>query len=289
MIHRLGTDIISGIQMYISNQVILFREQNEVRGRNTGESLELVNSFTRDTVTIEGMTRGEVIRFDPTGMSLDVCFEQSREQTVRFVLTERGFFEMDIYDGTALYNHVPYRVLAAERPRLLVKLENRGSVVEEKRYAPGRSVGNRDSEPADKLLERREWPESGAAPEPPVYQRPSSHPEPAPEALPEWGYGAPPSLAGPGFPTAESPVIIDAPISGSRDGGTCLVQVGSYIGMDKAQEAFDRLVAAGFSPDYERHNEYYRVVISGVSLQDIDAITGQLYSAGFSDPWIREE
>jgi hypothetical protein len=194
MIHRLGTDI-SRIQMYISNQVILLRLQDEVRGRNTGESLELVNSFTRDMITIEGMTKGEVIRFDPTEMSLDVCFEQNREQTLRFIQTERGLFEMEKFNESAKYNDVPYQVLAAERPRLLIKLENRGSIVEEKRSAPGRSVVDRASGPADKQYYNWEWPE--APPEPPVYERPSSHPEPAPEALPERGYGAPPSLAGP--------------------------------------------------------------------------------------------
>jgi cell division protein FtsN len=67
------------------------------------------------------------------------------------------------------------------------------------------------------------------------------------------------------------------------------VQVGAYIDRDQAQKAFDRLTAAGFSPDYERHNEYYRVVIPGVRLEDKDAITRRLYLAGFSDPWIREE
>jgi len=72
------------------------------------------------------------------------------------------------------------------------------------------------------------------------------------------------------------------------------LQVGSYKIAKNAVEAFDRLKNSGLSPAYERfidgkNDEYFRVVLAGVSGNDIQLTSEKLMTAGFKEALIREE
>jgi rare lipoprotein A len=67
------------------------------------------------------------------------------------------------------------------------------------------------------------------------------------------------------------------------------LQVGSYKAARYALAAFDKLKNLGFTPAYERYGEYYRVVLSGVSAEEVPSLTERLGTAGFLEILIREE
>jgi rare lipoprotein A len=67
------------------------------------------------------------------------------------------------------------------------------------------------------------------------------------------------------------------------------VQVGAYRVPRYASEAFDKLKDLGLNPAYERYQENYRVVISGVRPEQIPSLAEQLGTAGFSEILVREE
>jgi hypothetical protein len=67
------------------------------------------------------------------------------------------------------------------------------------------------------------------------------------------------------------------------------VQVGAFLDERNAVEAYRRLTAAGFSPAYERYNDYYRVVLSGIRANEIENVAWRLGAANFSEALLREE
>ncbi|MDR1250419.1 MAG: hypothetical protein LBK63_14110 [Treponema sp.] len=67
------------------------------------------------------------------------------------------------------------------------------------------------------------------------------------------------------------------------------VQAGSYLLPLHAKEAFDRLVAAGFHPYFERFENYIRVVIPGVPAAYIPWIAQRLGQLDVTEAWIRPE
>jgi rare lipoprotein A len=67
------------------------------------------------------------------------------------------------------------------------------------------------------------------------------------------------------------------------------VQTGSFKEARNALAAFERLKEAGLNPVYERHGEFFRVVLSGIPAKDMAEILRKLQLAGFSDPLLREE
>jgi hypothetical protein len=257
MIHRIGTKEVPHFQFYISNQVILLRENNELRSRNTGKGLELTNAFTRDIVTIDGLTKGEVVRVGTNNegkMVLDACFEADSDASLRFIQSREGYFDLEIHEGTVRYDDMSYRILPAEMmTRLMINLESRNDVQDFNRYVTGREVEEMFYDSSDAAVDRQDWPRAS-------------------------------STAGGSGAELYEPVFFEP-----RGGQGYRVQVGAFTSMDHAREAFDRLVSAGFNPDYEQYRNYYRVVISGIPEADISDITRRLSSAGFSDPWIRGE
>jgi rare lipoprotein A len=78
-------------------------------------------------------------------------------------------------------------------------------------------------------------------------------------------------------------------IPASDTGKYYRVQVGSYKQPRYAVEAFEKLKKAGLHPAYEKHDEYYRVVLSGLRRQDLGMVTERLGQAGFSEALLREE
>jgi cell division protein FtsN len=71
--------------------------------------------------------------------------------------------------------------------------------------------------------------------------------------------------------------------------GVYRVQVGAFSNTAFAQEAYNRLRTAGFSPAFEQYNNVYRVVISGVRAVDMPLVAQRLGNAGFTEAWIRQE
>jgi rare lipoprotein A len=138
-------------------------------------------------------------------------------------------------------------------------------------------------------------------PEPVIVEAPPPEPEPEPEPLP-----SPPVVAEtPPAPTPPAPTptptptprptVVKAPariIPRMPEPGSSTifrVQAGSYLLPLHAKEAFDRLVAAGFHPYFERFENYIRVVIPGVPAAYIPWIAQRLGQLDVLEAWIRPE
>ena len=130
-------------------------------------------------------------------------------------------------------------------------------------------------------------------------QPPAVQPQPAPSRLPPQPPVrtiAPtvniivPSAPPPAAPPAYQPSMKITPGMPDPSGnGVYRVQVGSFSNTGLAQQCFNRLKAAGFTPFYEQYGSLYRVVITGVQAADMAGVIRRLESAGFTDAWIREE
>ena len=113
---------------------------------------------------------------------------------------------------------------------------------------------------------------------------PLLEPQPAPVASP-----VPPSVE-------PQPNIFQAPPARIRGSVPDLaspylyrLQVGSYNVPRNAVESFERLRALGLNPAYERHGDFYRVVLAGLRATDIPVIAQILGNAGYSEVLIRQE
>jgi rare lipoprotein A len=72
------------------------------------------------------------------------------------------------------------------------------------------------------------------------------------------------------------------------------LQLGSFKVARNAIDMFDRLKNSGLNPAYERftdsnNSEFFRVVLAGVSGNDVQSIAEKLKTAGFEEALIREE
>jgi rare lipoprotein A len=67
------------------------------------------------------------------------------------------------------------------------------------------------------------------------------------------------------------------------------IQVGSYKMARNAVDAFDKLKNLGLNPAYERHEEFFRVVLAGVGADEVRLLAEKLGSAGFREALLREE
>jgi rare lipoprotein A len=67
------------------------------------------------------------------------------------------------------------------------------------------------------------------------------------------------------------------------------LQVGSFKVAGNAVDVYVRLRNAGLDPSYERHDDFFRVVLAGVRGTDVQSVTEALERAGFREAIIREE
>lgn len=113
---------------------------------------------------------------------------------------------------------------------------------------------------------------------------------------------SPPSVAQPPapLPPPVSPSVAPSPAGGRsakivpsmpnpNGRGVYRVQVGAYSNTTFAQESYDRLKSAGFSPAFERHGNLYRVVVTGIRAAEMTNVAQRLGAAGFAEAWVREE
>jgi rare lipoprotein A len=100
--------------------------------------------------------------------------------------------------------------------------------------------------------------------------------------------------------SVSKPVVVHAPVQVNLTpqiniipNKTYRLQVGSYKLARNAVDAFDRLKNSGLNPAYERfindNNEYFRVVVAGISGSDVQSAVEKLGDAGFREALIREE
>jgi hypothetical protein len=71
--------------------------------------------------------------------------------------------------------------------------------------------------------------------------------------------------------------------------GVYRVQVGSYTDPQNAQVAAESLARVGLSPAYEQYGQNWRVVLPGISAQQMPAVAQQLGALGIREAWIRQE
>ena len=127
---------------------------------------------------------------------------------------------------------------------------------------------------------------------PPPPPPPEPEPEPEPEPPPPVVAEAPPP---PPPPPPPRPQVTKGPARiiprMPEPGSTTIfrVQAGSYLLPLHAKEAFERLVAAGFHPYFERFENYIRVVIPGVPAAYIPWIAQRLGQLDVTEAWIRPE
>ena len=258
---------VPDFQYYISNMVVLISD-------NTGGLWG-----SRDIIIIDAIIKGEVIniRRNAAGkMVLEVCFDPENPGAM-LCFTEsgpEGYFDLETDNGTIQYGDMRYQVQvgADKLTRLLIDIENTIGPGTHPRYLAGRDIGDeRSNIPGEfqliQPLSQTRVPQEQYSAE----QEQEPEPEPVLEFIPEVEHVAEiVPHAAPSFPAFK-------------------VQVGSFLDREHAQAAFERLIAAGFTPGYERWNEYYRVVIAGIAAGDLPEVTRRLDIAGFSNPWIREE
>jgi cell division protein FtsN len=67
------------------------------------------------------------------------------------------------------------------------------------------------------------------------------------------------------------------------------LQVGSFKMAQNAVSAFTRLKDRGLNPSYERADDFYRVVLSGVRGSEVQSVAEKLGAAGLNEAIIREE
>ena len=82
--------------------------------------------------------------------------------------------------------------------------------------------------------------------------------------------------------------LTGADIEGSSD-KLYRLQVASFSVPRNAVDTFVRLSEAGLSPNYERHENYYRVVLANVRAQDISVIAQILGNLGYEEVVVRVE
>jgi hypothetical protein len=76
---------------------------------------------------------------------------------------------------------------------------------------------------------------------------------------------------------------------GPRDNTLYRVQIGAFKTRLNAQEVFDRLLNAGFSPVFEVGGGLTKVLIPWIRGYEVRALGERLYHAGFREVWLREE
>ena len=132
-------------------------------------------------------------------------------------------------------------------------------------------------------------------PQMPVPQAPAPQPaaaQPAPvqpvaQAIPQEIVPQAPQTAMQVVPGRAANIIGGIPDPGN--GKIYRLQIGAYRIPRNAVEVFERLQNAGLTPNYERANDLYRVVLVGLRSDEIQSIAEKIWAAGFSEAIIREE
>jgi hypothetical protein len=111
-----------------------------------------------------------------------------------------------------------------------------------------------------------------------------------PPIVPPAASPAVPPAAQPAAPPVYQPTFNVIPrMPDPYSDGVYRVQLGSFSNAGLAQQCFNRLKSADFTPYYEQYGSLYRVVITGIQAADMAAVVRRLEAAGFTEAWVREE
>jgi hypothetical protein len=277
---RLGA--VSNFQYYLSGPLVMISEGSEpMRGSNKHGTLEITTDFASDILIINANTLGEVlaVRRDGEGrIFLEMSFEPGATNR-SLVFAEAGtdgYFYLQVDNGLTQYDNRQFLVHenTGSLPHLLIAVETSMFPITP-RHLPGREIAeNSSSSPADFPISGnlfRPGAPAQAQPLPPV-------PPPFEPAQPELRAEPP--------PTAPRPVEPGPPEARTQP-KLLIVQVGAFLKQENAQAVYERLIAAGFNPAFERHRNFYRVIVPNVAPGDLPAVTQRLNRAGFSELWVR--
>lgn len=90
-------------------------------------------------------------------------------------------------------------------------------------------------------------------------------------------------------PVRTAPAQLKGAVPGDNNAKLYRIQVGAYVQPRNAVETFEKLKSAGLNPSYEKFNEFYRVVISGVRNTEVHSVAEKLGQAGFREAIVKEE
>ena len=115
-------------------------------------------------------------------------------------------------------------------------------------------------------------------------------PVPVPQEIPQ---AAPVVI----IPEAVAAIPQPLPTSGARlvpainpePNKTYTLQIGSFRVARNAVDTYVVLRDAGLNPEYERYNDFFRVVLKGIRGTDVQSVADSLERAGFREAVIREE
>ena len=156
--------------------------------------------------------------------------------------------------------------------------------------APAQPTPTQTTPPTQSAITQIPAPQQTAAPAPitpapaaqiPVTPAPATV-TPAAQMVPQTATQTPP-----GTNVMAANIIGGIPDPGN--GKTYRLQIGAYRIPRNAVEVFEKLQNAGLTPNYERANDLYRVVLIGLRSEEIQAIAEKIWAAGFSEAIIREE
>jgi rare lipoprotein A len=124
-------------------------------------------------------------------------------------------------------------------------------------------------------------PRTAAVPhEVPAVQNTGAPAQPVSSAFPSQPWQAPARIA---------PAQLKGAVPGDNNAKLYRIQVGAYVQPRNAVETFEKLKSAGLNPSYEKFNEFYRVVISGIRNTEIHSVAEKLGQAGFREAIVKEE
>ncbi|GHV84539.1 hypothetical protein AGMMS50230_01470 [Spirochaetia bacterium] len=87
----------------------------------------------------------------------------------------------------------------------------------------------------------------------------------------------------------QSAVRFQPAIPEAYTGKNYRVQVGAYKQPQHAVDAFEKLKNAGLNPAYEKYDDYYRVVLTGLKQDELKNLAERIGRAGFREVLLREE
>jgi cell division protein FtsN len=124
----------------------------------------------------------------------------------------------------------------------------------------------------------------------PQQQQPIYVPVPVPQPpAPQPQQQQPPTVQPPPQQQQTYPAARVMPSMPTAGSGNYRVQVGSYTGTAAAKEMYDKLVRGGFSPQYERYENYTRVVLQSVNSSGLPEVARRLGALGITEIWVRKE
>jgi rare lipoprotein A len=100
---------------------------------------------------------------------------------------------------------------------------------------------------------------------------------------------APPVAVPPADIAPAKPAVIKPAIPPTGTNKRYRLQIGAYKVPKNAVAVFEKLKSIGLNPAYERNGDLYRVVLSGIRADDVQAVAEKIGQAGFTEALIREE